>query len=353
MSDLTLIGGSALILLGNSRLTLDIDFVGDDVHPNELHRQIMKIAKEIKINVEPVPIERFIPLPKGSEQRTIPIGQFGNLNVYVADPYSIALSKVDRGFEADFDDVVFLIQHNYINLKELERILNDALPHAGKFDFNPDILTMAKGLSSGYQPISAVSLGRRMSGVIAGANEELVHGYTYSGHPLAAAAGLATLELYRTLLAERRTHALGAGTLWGTTGPLSTALYAAGVPLTGIGFWRVLLGTAGLAVYGLVADRDLSERGVPVTFFGRPSRMPVGPAALSLKTGAPLIPATLHYDGADLVITFHDAVEPDGGAAAMTQRCADAFAAGIAAHLFRTLNHQLGLDHHWPTGKRR
>ncbi|MFC6157149.1 phosphatidylinositol mannoside acyltransferase [Kribbella jiaozuonensis] len=82
----------------------------------------------------------------------------------------------------------------------------------------------------------------------------------------------------------------------------------------------------------LVADRDLSERGIPVTFFGRQSRMPVGPAALSLKTGAPLIPATLHYDGPDLVITFHDAIEPDDGAAAMTQRCADAFAIGIAAH---------------------
>jgi phosphatidylinositol dimannoside acyltransferase len=82
----------------------------------------------------------------------------------------------------------------------------------------------------------------------------------------------------------------------------------------------------------LVADRDLSERGVPVTFFGRASRMPAGPAALSLKTGAPLIPATLHYDGPDLVITFHDVVEPDGGAASMTQRCADAFAIGIAEH---------------------
>jgi len=82
----------------------------------------------------------------------------------------------------------------------------------------------------------------------------------------------------------------------------------------------------------LVADRDLSERGVPVTFFGRPSRMPAGPAALSLRTGAPLIPAPLHYDGPQLVITFHDAIEPEGGTAGMTQRCADAFAAGIAAH---------------------
>jgi lauroyl/myristoyl acyltransferase len=82
----------------------------------------------------------------------------------------------------------------------------------------------------------------------------------------------------------------------------------------------------------LVADRDLSERGVPVTFFGRQSRMPAGPAALSVRTGAPLIPATLHYDGPDLVITFHETIERDGGPAAMTQRCADAFAEGIAAH---------------------
>jgi phosphatidylinositol dimannoside acyltransferase len=82
----------------------------------------------------------------------------------------------------------------------------------------------------------------------------------------------------------------------------------------------------------LVADRDLSARGVPVTFFDRRSRMPAGPATLSLRTGAPLIPATLHYDGPDLVITFHDVVDSTGGPAAMTQQCADAFAKGIAAH---------------------
>jgi phosphatidylinositol dimannoside acyltransferase len=82
----------------------------------------------------------------------------------------------------------------------------------------------------------------------------------------------------------------------------------------------------------LVADRDLSARGVPVEFFGRESRMPAGPAALSLRTGAPLVPATLHYDGPDMVITFHPVVPPEGGLAGMTQACADAFAAGIAAH---------------------
>ena len=62
------------------------------------------------------------------------------------------------------------------------------------YGLEPDIMTMAKGLSSGYQPISAVGLGPRMGEAIAGANEELVHGYTYSGHPVACAVALANLE---------------------------------------------------------------------------------------------------------------------------------------------------------------
>lgn len=51
--------------------------------------------------------------------------------------------------------------------------------------------------------------------------------------------------------------ALGAGAVWGTTGPLSTALYAEGGTLTGIGFWRVLLGVAVLALWGLLSYRGL------------------------------------------------------------------------------------------------
>jgi len=147
-SRLVLIGGSALTLLGSPRLTIDIDFVGDDVHPNKLHQTIMQIARELKIHVEPVPLERFIPLPKGSAERNIRIGQFGNLEIYVADPYSIALSKLDRGVDTDFDDIVFLIRHNFITLDELERITRNALSVAGKFDLHPEILDLFQKLKN-------------------------------------------------------------------------------------------------------------------------------------------------------------------------------------------------------------
>src|SRR5438132_13759661 len=50
--------------------------------------------------------------------------------------------------------------------------------------------------------------------------------------------------------------ALAAGATWGTTGPLSTGLYAL-MPATSIGFWRVLLGTVCLAAWGLLFYREL------------------------------------------------------------------------------------------------
>lgn len=51
--------------------------------------------------------------------------------------------------------------------------------------------------------------------------------------------------------------ALGAGAVWGTTGPLSTKLYAEGAAITGIGFWRLILGTAGLALWALLFHREV------------------------------------------------------------------------------------------------
>ena len=147
-SRLFLLGGSALTLLGSSRPSLDIDFVGDDIHPSELHRTLIAKAKEMKLQVEAVPIERFIPLPDGNEERNIFIGQFANLDVYVIDPYSIALSKIDRGLLTDFDDIIFLIEKKHITLEELEHITQNAVAKAGKFDLHPDILAHLQELKS-------------------------------------------------------------------------------------------------------------------------------------------------------------------------------------------------------------
>jgi putrescine aminotransferase len=81
---------------------------------------------------------------------------------------------------------------------------------ADTYGIAPDIVTMAKGLSSGYQPISAISLGARMAETVLSANEELVHGFTYSGHPVASAVALKNLEVMeREGLVGRVKHTLG------------------------------------------------------------------------------------------------------------------------------------------------
>lgn len=87
----------------------------------------------------------------------------------------------------------------------------------------------------------------------------------------------------------------------------------------------------------LLADRDLTAAGVTVDFFGEPARMPAGPAALALDTGAALLPVTLAYDPDGWQVHIHPEVPvPPSGSraekiAVMTQAVADVFAAGIAA----------------------
>ena len=63
------------------------------------------------------------------------------------------------------------------------------------YGIEPDVITMAKGMSSGYQPISAVAFGGDIAKEIAASKDEMVHGFTYSGHPVAAAVALKNIEI--------------------------------------------------------------------------------------------------------------------------------------------------------------
>jgi beta-alanine--pyruvate transaminase len=70
---------------------------------------------------------------------------------------------------------------------------------AQTFGVTPDILTLAKGLTNGSVPMGAAVVRRAIHDAVLEASEsgiEFFHGYTYSGHPLACAAGLATLRVY-------------------------------------------------------------------------------------------------------------------------------------------------------------
>ncbi|HUX72464.1 MAG TPA: aminotransferase [Steroidobacteraceae bacterium] len=72
------------------------------------------------------------------------------------------------------------------------------------FGIKPDIVSMAKGLSSGYLPISATAVAAPIVALLKEKGGEFIHGYTYSGHPTAAAVALCNLEIIaREHLVER------------------------------------------------------------------------------------------------------------------------------------------------------
>jgi KDO2-lipid IV(A) lauroyltransferase len=87
----------------------------------------------------------------------------------------------------------------------------------------------------------------------------------------------------------------------------------------------------------LVADRDLSKSGIDVDFFGKPARMPAGPAVLALKTGAIFLTAFVNYTKHGIHITFDEISIPESGSqeekvSVLVQKSADNFEQGIRRH---------------------
>lgn len=75
---------------------------------------------------------------------------------------------------------------------------------ADYFGVKPDLMTFAKGVTSGYLPLGGVMVGDRVGNVLIDKGGEFYHGYTYSGHPASCAAAIETLNiLHREKLVER------------------------------------------------------------------------------------------------------------------------------------------------------
>jgi putrescine aminotransferase len=78
------------------------------------------------------------------------------------------------------------------------------------FGFEPDFMTLAKGITSGYQPLGGAMVSDRVAEVLVGRGGEFHHGYTWSGHPVACAVAIANLAiLRREKLVERAREDIG------------------------------------------------------------------------------------------------------------------------------------------------
>jgi putrescine---pyruvate transaminase len=74
------------------------------------------------------------------------------------------------------------------------------------FGVKPDLMTFAKGVTSGYVPLGGVMVGERIARMLIEHGGEFEHGYTYSGHPVACAVGLANLDLIEQQGLVQRVH---------------------------------------------------------------------------------------------------------------------------------------------------
>ncbi len=74
------------------------------------------------------------------------------------------------------------------------------------FGFRPDLMTFAKGVTSGYIPLGGVMVGDRVADVLIDQGGEFTHGYTYSGHPVACAVAVANIRLIQSEHLVEKVH---------------------------------------------------------------------------------------------------------------------------------------------------
>lgn len=123
------------------------------------------------------------------------------------------------------------------------------------YDMEPDLVTVAKGLTSGYMPLSGAIVGEKIYAVMEGAADRVgafSHGYTYSGHPISAAAANAVLDIVEKEKLAERADRVGAY--------LQKRLRES---LSSLEFVGEVRGVGLLAAVEFVADREQKRRFAP------------------------------------------------------------------------------------------
>ncbi len=128
-------GGSAAVMHGWRDTTMDID-LRFEPEPDELYRVISEIKELLDMNIELAAPSDFIPELPGWQSRCEYIGREGTVSFFHYDPYSQALSKIERGHEQDVKDVASMIKDGMLDRQKLLSLFNEITPYLYK---NPAI----------------------------------------------------------------------------------------------------------------------------------------------------------------------------------------------------------------------
>ncbi len=113
-STLYLTGGATAVMEGWRASTVDVDVLLEP-ESDEILRRISAAKEELDVNIELAAPPHFIPELSGWRERSPFVLQEGRLTVRHFDPYSQALSKIERGFEQDLGDVAEMVSRGMVD----------------------------------------------------------------------------------------------------------------------------------------------------------------------------------------------------------------------------------------------
>jgi Nucleotidyltransferase of unknown function (DUF6036) len=122
-----LTGGATAVLYGWRSSTVDVD-LRFEPESDALLRALPALKEELQINIELASPPDFIPELPGWHERSPLVIEAGNVQIRHFDPYSQALSKIERGFSQDLEDVADMLRARLVDRKRLAE-LYDQIEH--------------------------------------------------------------------------------------------------------------------------------------------------------------------------------------------------------------------------------
>lgn len=178
---------------------VEFDHIGFDIIGDLIHRVS---APDVYRRPDNMSVDEFCDyLVEELEQKILDIGP-ENVACFFAEPIAGAGGVLvpPPGYHKRTAEVCKKYEVLYISDEVVTAFgrLGEMFASEKVFDFTPDIITCAKGLTSGYLPLSATILSEEIYDVISTPQADgalFTHGFTYSGHPVCCAAGLKNIEI--------------------------------------------------------------------------------------------------------------------------------------------------------------